>query len=1692
MANETEPRALGAALAAPAFVTRGHGLAMHAADRHVERWAPEKGAHRVRSMRALGFVDRLVAPWIETAQRSASLRLFSQYAHTGLGERQGGDVSWVFPRPWYQDELDWMAAARRVGPDTEASRPITPTLLTTRGTYVAPARAPAAAPPVVMPSALYEYVAPSLSLASSRPAPIPGVGFGGDTLPRGEAYSPLISLAAVQAAELMTRTVSPLASPRGPGAAPTAMTPALRGVLSAILARAAAPRAPIDLPPTRLSTMAPELVTPPAPRAADAPASLAPLGSLPGAAESSAAAESAIQVAEQYAAQRVRIAELQRIAQQAAQREIAARAEAARPTTPAAATAATPDLRAPEAGAPRAAAQVAQQAAATAELRAAAERAEAELRQRTAAGRTTEAADAAADAQRRAEAGTAADADRARAEAAAIDRARAEAASTGRASDAQRRADAADAAAAERLRIEERIAQRVAERTAGQRLHEQSRVEAAVHARAAAEPSRGPAGASATAPVVAPRAPAEVAAAIAALPPELAAMLAPMVAQRPERAMQAIHELNDTLRTVELLARSSASGAVFEVTRGPRLVMPAGMGGLVSAVDRAQSISERPAVLGGQRPLAPLAQLVAPPQDPTVRGAAAAGREARVPALSWLSADPRSQSIAPTTALGATATSSPAALSHVAWADRWLARFAGAAPQSLDVITAAGAASPAIRMQALADAAPGAVFVAPDFLRGDLAADDAARSRAAAMPAVLPATPAPPMSGAARLAEAAPSPVLINPPAEAIRRYDDEGETPDDVFAAISAAASRGRTAPRPAAATWATPSAAQPAAPAALAASTADRPVLADLVAHAAPSAPGAGLSAQLASSPFAPALRHVLSLPSAVSFDVRSLFGAGLGATYLAGLIGQASHELEIGTQSMPTWAAWSEAPLATSFADRQDRIDRMVPGFDAAYVTPEAARDQRDPGAASLPGQVMDIGTPSAAMPSAAMPSAAMPSAATPSAAGQVPALAEHAAALTTLRTALLSWDVSTAGQPGAQPSFASPDALAPAISYPGSYAVSSPVSASASYSGGYPGAMPSGAARRMVEAMSLPMLGDAAPDPSSAWAAPGMVAERAHSWSVAQERSASDLALDFVTPELVLAARVYGLGPADAAQAARLAIVGPGQLGAMASTVDRTFVEAMAIGREARLETERQHRIAAVTHAARVAGEISGAAPSAPFAAAPAPSAALPGETRAAITTAFPTADGAIAAAITPAGYAPPPRGAAFGVDRRPPRGAFLWPSATIAALGMTAAAPDGQLSMSVAALELLAAQVVAEIGTYTALSDADAALGLAGEAGSASARTESGAPGAEPDRSPSARSAALAAASPAALVAGRAGAGAPGAVPAEPAEAEVLGAAAAFVPASRRARFEALYVALSQSTNGLHWSPAARAARALALAGRGEDAAMSARERAATAWDVLPVVYASDSGESAAQAGGSAPASAATAQAASAAIAQAMTSHVAPSWLGGPRASGPAGARAGAGASGRGSRSRAGGRDVVAGFEGSPVDMGHVAGPGLSALSARAGEALGSYVTPVSAPSAPAEPRDTGSVGAVMRPPSAAPEYVQTARSGGRHGGGEVEIPPWFEAAARKMLAERSDSGGISLAELTLVTAAPATHVAASTRSAPSASPPAPSTAAATNQSNAPQIDVEKLANEVYRNILVLMDIARARNGDPYL
>lgn len=1378
--NTNEPRALTAALAQPAFITKGMGLAQHVANRHVDRWAPEGGAaSRIRSLRNLGFVDRLVSPWIESAQRSASLRMFSQYLTTGMAERPAPatGASWLFPRPWYQDELDWMAAARHVNTQVAAEPAAAPSMLTTRGTYVAPTYS-AIPSRLALPTQLHEYVAPSLSIA--RP----------EVAPTAHAYSPLVSAQTASAAQMMSSAVAPLlARPFAPitATAAPALSPGLRAVLTTMLQRLA--QTQLEPIATRSSAYAPELVTPPAPRAG-------------------AMNEPALEVAERTAEQRAQIAELQRVAE----REYQARATTA-----------------PQVDSSTTAARIAEVQ----------QRATEQAARREAAGQADVRRDAAASTERTA------------------------------------------AAQAERARMEERIAQRLAERTRqqeSQRLHESARDAAARDARlAVAQPDARVAAPAAVAN--APRVSAALAAAVAALPPELASMVAGTISQRPERAAQAIAELHEALRAVELMARNTAAGGTVAPSAGPRVVMPTGLGGLVATVARTA-----PPAMFTQPTVAPMRQPVA------------AHSVARMPEMTWLTpATTRPTTIAPTSALGAAMQSTPAALQHVAWSDRWLARFAGAQPQSLDVFAAGATTTPELRASLLANAAPSFAFVAPV---------------AQAPSAAAPATPA------------------VEARADQVVRFADDAETPDDVFAAIAAAATSGRASSTARASTPAQTAAvaAARATAAAVAASQAYDPIdapsretVADLVAHAAPSAPGAGLSAGLASSPFAPALRHLLPIGVAPSFDVRALFGGSLSATYLSGLLAASTNELSI-TRALPAWATAGDAPLT---AIGGEPLTRDVAEWQPTYVAPEApttamADDVREPAAIDT-------------------------------------------APLTTLRSALLSIEVETrAASSTMPPAAAGAQTVTPTL------------------------------ARTLVEPLSMPLFADTAAareargveladSVAASYGAPGQLADRAQAWSVAQERSTADLAFDFVSPELLLAARVYGLGPAEAAQAARLAIAGPGQLAAMASMVDRTFVQAMAI------EAERRgmSRGRGVTTAYPLTM----------------PEGAAPSTTTGDVAT--------LSAAPTPT-FAPST--SAFGVDRRAPRGAFLWPAATTAVLGLNAIQPDSEQSMSVVALELLAAQAVAELGTYAALG-----------------------PASEPER---ALLASVASRAPAGATATAAGA--------QPSDEDVLASAAAFVPASRRDKFQALYVALSQSPSGRIASPAARAARALALAGRGEDT-ITARERASVAWDVLPVVFGDQDREDSA-----------------------------------PLSTGDAAERL-----------------VRRREELRAMDMLQVdSRPGLSGLASRAGEALSSYA-------APATPAQRGAAsgssrreeGAVMRAPTAAQELVQTGRPAGQFGGGELEIPAWFEQAARKMLSERTAvSGDISLAELTLVTAAPQQQIAASSKGGgPShASASAASASGASEGGAAQQVDVDKLAEDIYREVLAMMDVARARNGEPYL
>src|SRR5262249_55899570 len=143
-------------------------------------------------------------------------------------------------------------------------------MLTTRGTFIAPG-----APEVVAPHvSVVHGVAPSFGHADVA-----------------QQYSPLVPLAAVSAAQLMTRVVAPTA--------PAQMSPGLRAVLATVLERAAVSS---ETPATRVSLLAPELVTPPAPRAA--------------------VEASAERYADEVAAQQAQLLEVQRIAQRTAAREI--------------------------------------------------------------------------------------------------------------------------------------------------------------------------------------------------------------------------------------------------------------------------------------------------------------------------------------------------------------------------------------------------------------------------------------------------------------------------------------------------------------------------------------------------------------------------------------------------------------------------------------------------------------------------------------------------------------------------------------------------------------------------------------------------------------------------------------------------------------------------------------------------------------------------------------------------------------------------------------------------------------------------------------------------------------------------------------------------------------------------------------------------------------------------------------------------------------------------------------------------------------------------------------------------------------------------------------------------------------------------------------------------------------------------
>jgi hypothetical protein len=1582
----TEPRALTAALSGPAFDGAASRSATHASERHAERWAPEgEGARKASGMRSLAFADRVATPWMSTANYSRMTQMFAM-SSTGHSDRAVPQVSWLFPRPWFQDELDWMAAAR-MGLESTQRRGA----MTTRGTFVTPTGESSwagVAMPVLSPDVM-AAVAPSMSNDSA------GL----------RAWSPGVDFAAAAAAEVVAGAVSSVAGAGLPGIAER--SPIWSG-LSMVTPRALAPTATTSSSFGSASMATPSAISLAAPR----PTYAAPMS------------PAVVEAAQQSIAR------------------IESRVEA--------------------------------------------------LRQPSAA-----LADAPAPVSVGAEA------------VAAIDGASPEAISSASPASAvtsveQRLADAAHGSptASGALRTVELLLGALS----GRRDASGSSTSAIPTADATGTPSRA------------------------------ASSDASSSSAASSDASSSTASASSSIAAAQASVAAAQAAANFAPAAGPRVAMPVGLGGLVQALSAADAVG-RPMVhardVGAFAPTAGLTmtstmlpQAMAAPGAVTPSGRAAAPTVA--PAFSPVWA-------APTSALAAVSASPARAVDHLTWSDRWLARFSGASPLAMSAFESSSDASgPALRP--LQVGSPEVVYVHPRLAPANIAELSRA-SMIAPMAERAAAAPVMPVAAPMTRPDGRPAPL----------RIDDGEAVPDAVFAAIAAAAV---APPSRAAASTPTARAAEGAvqrsdasAPSLAVPPTVSAPVdlltgagrrlsMADLVAIAAPAAPDAGLAPGLASSPMAPALASVLPLPAAPVFDPRALHGDALATAYLGGMVARSAAPIGVlaGAPSLaalaragvdapasPSLTAWmardmSLAPAALRLAEAAPPQTFLSRGADAALRTrgvdvgvgpgvgPGAVTRER--AAAAIEQTLVAPVAPASSAPASPAAGTAVapatgamsPLVGDASATAAVVEPAALAAAetraleqeLVTLRAAMLAApDVTSvplahaAHAPLVSGRVAVPSMTAAALPSLGGLTAtpSAPLaaaqarSAAASLADGialtYAAPTPASAATIAGAASTTPGA-PTAPRLATAAGRPGGLAEAALAWSIAEERSAANLAFDFVTPELVLAAKVYGLSPGAAAEAVRLAAAGPASMASMATQLDLTLLRAFQASPDAaRFGAGAPAFGAAPLGASPFApagarptslfgADATSTAPGALAADLSAPSSSsstAPRDAAAAIAAPFDAAGipGGSASPYAVPGFDPVYASAAWpspmGAAAKLPRGAFLWPPGAVAALGLRALSPDGATGLPVVALELLAAQAVAELGS---LVTAYPGMPRANAADAATAAY--GAPGAARAADPAMpiTSVVQGLQGPTSLAAAQAGASSPlelarAAEVAHAEESAAQAAAAMSVPSLARQRFESVYVALTRSVEGQSLSPAARAARAMSLVAASTPG-LSPREAAAATWSMLPEVY-----------------------------------------RGGLDLVAPHDARG----------DRDGGADVID------------ARPGLAGLAARAGDSLGSFVSPsmgeLRGVAAPDAPSSTSSAAANR---AAAPVYVENApaprptpspfapprpgRTFGQFGGGEPEVPAWFESAAQRMFASDGDRGaGMNLAQMVLVTAMPQQQVAAATRGTSAGGGGGSPAQGQAKHAPAEKPDVEQMAFEIYHEVMHLFDVARKRSGDPF-
>ena len=957
-------------------------------------------------------------------------------------------------------------------------------------------------------------------------------------------------------------------------------------------------------------------------------------------------------------------------------------------------------------------------------------------------------------------------------------------------------------------------------------------------------------------------------------------------------------------------------------------------------------------------------------------------------------------------ALASISAQAPKAFSRLAWTDRWLARFAGATPQTLQTLAASSRTS-AARVGSI-----GAGFATPQF-RIPSTEMRVTEGQGLNFAPVFPI-----VSGSANVggqqADGSRASTAAAATGAAVRRpapQVDEGEpVSDDVFAAIAEGLARERMArkgvsPRSAetsasgsaagaAESWArsrsdTAGAASAATAGSAAASLGRRAQLSVIDSSLAAVMPwqGGGLAAGLASSPAMAALSATLDLPSASIFDVRALLGT-------ANVSASIAIAAEVGRS--PDSSLFAAVRAARSVTARPTTTAELA----SAWSAPEQVMLASLGSSASGLASVMDSAAERSFVERASNASRAATNTNTSNTTGVDPVGGSAGRS-----------SMPSVGDDRIEAALASRAANLRDL---GDFAS---ISASGTaISGASPGAGHGTMIRR---------------SPSI-----GAIGQHAAQFGSARAASVQDLAFDFVEPEILAAARTFGLGPGQAADAVRLAAASGGQLRGMSESVALTMLTALGSQPSGEQRTAQQAgRPVGQRHDVDTGSRSIMRGASVGF------QAGSKGQAEHALV-----------------------RGQPSG---RTARGATLWPAAALRSLNISKQQAPELVPQIGVALELLAAGSVAaaaaassdpfapNIAEIVSMFEREAAnqsntslespldsqlefpqLDLLSES-PASAPGQSGQ--GSPEQATSSadfleESSSASAAQSAASVS-------------ETSAASALGA-------SSPEAFLAIYQALTRDPAARLLSPSARAARALmAVQQTSAGSSISARARAAMAWSVLPTVWSGDVNSPV----------------------HALMSDAGLSFSGSQGGTSEAATR---------------------GFDGEMIALGAGAGNSASAGSRSANAATRSrgFRAQTAAPAlVNTGPSPQALEHAAQR--AMAGERIAAASMPSAETMANAEgIPDWFAKAAKHIVGAdvggSASGAGMSMAEMTLVQTAPKAQIAASARGGGSARSQAGQGAGEGNTDGQAQSpDLEEMVHELAGMLQDYFDIQRIRNGE---